>query len=245
MTVKGDYHLHTKYSDGRNTTQEMIDAAVDLGLKEIAISDHSLGTLLCHHTPKSLAAQSLIIKKEKRIKVYRSIEANIISFSGDLDIDLDLIKNLDILHAGFHRYVKTLNKKDYYHFIVKNGYGNSGKNPELIEKNTAAYINAMERYPIDVICHLGHRAAVDAKKVFECAKSNGVYIELNEKHVDVIEPIIEQAVKSGVMFILGSDAHKSKNIAKFDKTISLIEKYKIPYDKIAGIGAPLKIRPKA
>ena len=148
-----------------------------------------------------------------------------------------------MLSVGFHRFVTRGDGRDRKQFILRNGW--TGNLPdELIEKNTKAYIKAIEKYPVDVICHIGHRAKVHGKRLFECAKSNGCHIELNEKHIETLEPMLQIAIESGVKFILGSDAHRAENIGRFDRVINAIEKYNVPLDRIVGIDCQLTVRKK-
>lgn len=147
--------------------------------------------------------------KNQRLKGIQSIEANILNFEGEIDVPGDLFSSLDMLSLGFHRFVTKGDGRDRKAFILKNGW-TKANDPNLTKLNTQAFIKAMERYPVDVLCHIGHRTKVEPKPLFECAASLGVHIELNEKHIETLEPMIEEALRCGVKFILGSDAHKAQ-----------------------------------
>lgn len=238
MKFTGDYHLHTRASDGRTSLLRAVRFAKKSGLSEIAISDHSFATLFFHMTDKKLAAQSdriaeLKDKDKCDIKILQGIEANLI---GDkLDLPHSVIRKLDVLTVGFHRFIGPSKMMGESEFLMVNGFGSTKRKEKLAYVNTEAFISVMENYPIDVIAHLGHRTPVDFVKVCECAARHNVYVELNEKHIDVLENGIDAALNSGVKFIVGSDAHSVKKIGGFSKVEKFIDKHKIHLDRVYGI----------
>ena len=76
---------------------------------------------------------------------------------------------------------------------------------------------------------------MDVERVCEEAKKQGVYIELNEKHLDALERSVATLVESGVNFIVGTDAHDTKKLGKMDKIAAFIEKYDLPRERVFGI----------
>ncbi|MBO5982248.1 MAG: histidinol-phosphatase, partial [Clostridia bacterium] len=106
MIFIGDYHTHTKHSDGKGTVLDNILSAVERGLEEVAIADHSFATIACKMTREKFLEQEREIAKyyestDNPIKVLSSVEGNILGFGGDIDIPDDIIERLDILHVGF------------------------------------------------------------------------------------------------------------------------------------------------
>lgn len=245
IKVIGDYHIHTKFSDGKGDIPSVIEVAKKVGLKEFAVCDHSYRSWFVGMTDKKLEKSKdvLLQNSDGQIKSLQSIEGNVLNFDGEIDVPQSAYKNLDMLSVGFHRFVTKGDGRDRKDFILRNGW-TSRLPDELVEKNTLAFINAIERYPVDVLCHPGHRAKVDGKRLFECAKSNGCHIELNEKHIETLEPMLDVAIASGVKFILGSDAHKVENVGRFDRVLKAVEKYKIPLDRIVGIDCQFTVRKK-
>ena len=179
MKFIGDYHLHTRVSDGRSDISDYVKAAKEKGLDEIVISDHSFSTLFFHATEKKLKAQRTAI-------------------------------------ASF-------------------GFGSTRAKQKLKEKNTEAYISVLKSYPVDIVAHLGHRAPVDFKRVCECAEENGAYIELNAKHLDTLKDGIQDAVASGVSFIVGTDAHRADRTGEFKAVEEFIKEQNIPLDRVFGM----------
>ena len=245
IKIIGDYHIHTKFSDGKSDTDTVIAAAKKTGLKEFALCDHSYRSWFVGMTDDKLekSKNALSCRHDEQCRALQSIEGNILNFDGEIDVPPDAYKRLDMLSVGFHRFVTRGDGRDRKQFILRNGWTENLPD-ELSEKNTKAYIKAIEKYPVDVICHIGHRAKVYGKRLFECAKSNGCHIELNEKHIETLEPMLQIAIESGVKFILGSDAHRAENIGRFDRVINAIEKYNVPLDRIVGIDCQLTVRKK-
>lgn len=239
MKIYGDYHTHTYASDGRATLKRQATAASLLGIREIAVTDHSFASTIFHMTRRKFEkqkeeAQSLDLP----VKVLCGIEANLVNPQGDIDVPSDVIRECDVLVMGFHRYIGFKGEKRGGYaraWLFKNGFCGLEKRKELVEVNTAAYIEAMRKFPIDCIAHLNHRALVDVERVCEEAKKQGVYIELNEKHLDALERSVATLVKSGVNFIVGTDAHDAKKLGKMDKIAAFIEKYDLPRERVFGI----------
>ncbi len=237
MQIFGDYHTHTLSSDGRSTEKQVVEAALACGLKEVAITDHGAGSVLCGLTYKKFARQSSRIEKlSSNVKVLHGVEANIIDEMGNIDIPERMIRECDLLVCGFHRLLRVrLAFKNPQHVFV-NGWGSQKKREERKQKNTQAYVNALKKYPIDVVAHLNHRAIVDVKRVCEVAKECGAYVELNQKHLDVLEECAKDMIESGVCFVVASDAHSKNKVGKFDKVIDFVKKHEIPLCRVYGIG---------
>ena len=210
MKVFGDYHMHTRASDGRGTVLDKARRAAELGLEEIAIADHGTGSFLCHQTERKFRAQQREIARandECGVRVLSGIEASITGESGLIDVPASIVEKCDVLTVGFHRFLQPRYVAAAPKFLLVNGWG-SGKaraEKELIELNTRAWLAAMERYPVDVLCHIGHRAAVDVGVIARAAAEKGIYIELNEKHIDALEG--SARIRGGVHLGLGRAFH--------------------------------------
>jgi putative hydrolase len=105
----GDYHTHSRYSDGRQSVDAIVEAAVSRGLLEVAITDHGpLAAVIGVKKPESyLAVKEKISRIQSRypgIRILLGAEANIRDLSGTLDLEEDIIEELDILIVGLHPY---------------------------------------------------------------------------------------------------------------------------------------------
>ena len=232
MKFVGDYHTHTIASDGHSTLEENVLAAKEAGLEEFVISDHGFKSIVANMTVDNFEIEQDFIKNEKRISVLQGLESNIINPDGEIDTPDEYLRRLDVLTVGFHRYVKP--KYMFTKFVFTNGFGAKRAKQKLIDLNTNAYVQALDKYPIDIVAHLNHMAPVHGKPIFEKAKETGAYIELNVKHLDDFKPLVKDALDCGVNFIVCSDAHWSKDIGKFDEIEKFIIANGIPLERVFG-----------
>ncbi len=241
MRISGDYHLHTFSSDGRATISRHLAAAKKLGLSQIAITDHSFQTLLCRLNERKFAAQRERIAELKNgnIDILHGVEGNIVGHR--LDVPHSVIKKCDVLIAGFHRFILSDFAGEDGKWVRTNGFGSRAKKDKLICQNTEAYLFVMENYPVDIIAHLGHLAPVDFEAVCESAAKHGVYLELNEKHIDALTQGIDAVLKSEVKFIIGSDAHSAKRTGKFGGAEKFVKEHNVPIERIYGIDGRLPV----
>ncbi len=241
MKFCGDYHLHTGVSDGRSDISAHVEAARRRGLSQIAVSDHSFSTFMYHATKKKLEKQKAEIEKlsDCGIKIFQGLEANIIG--GALDAPHSVIRNIDVLTIGFHRFITPSKMNGESKFLLVNGFGGARAKEKLICKNTEAYISVLENYPVDIIAHLGHRAPVDTVKVCECAARHNVYLELNAKHLDALENTIDEALSTDVNFIVGTDSHSAKTTGDFSAVEKFIVRRGIPACRVFGIDGNMPV----
>ena len=116
MQITGDYHTHTKYSKnnhGKNTIQEMVDKAADLGLDGYAVTDHGPGHIFFGIKRKNIdvaRAEVDNIKKGAPLNLYLGLEANLVRGDGSIDLSEDEIKKLSIRfeHCSIQKNKKRL-----------------------------------------------------------------------------------------------------------------------------------------
>jgi putative hydrolase len=107
---------------------------------------------------------------------------------------------------------------------------------KLVDRNTNAYLQAMDKYNISTIAHLKYgNCYVDVKKIAEKAKEKHIYIELNGRRILFTPKEIQDMVDIGVKFIVDSDAHHPLDVGKNHRGINIIEKYNIPISQVANI----------
>ena len=98
MKLLGDYHTHTIYTHGKSTVEENVAQAENLGLKEIAITEHSYkgyNHIKCGDLDK-MRADIAAIKDKYKPRILLGIEANLVSTEGDIDIADEELKDLDL-----------------------------------------------------------------------------------------------------------------------------------------------------
>lgn len=245
MALIGDYHTHTIFSHkkhGKGTIEENVESAVRCGLRQIAITDHGFNQTTFGVKREEIQIQRAQIDELKDrypIEILLGVEANIISSTGEIDIQEEDYKNLDVILCGFHKLVKTTRFRDKINFVLKNMLCTffHFTSKRQIERNTNAYISAMKKYQIDVLTHLNHGCKVDVKKVAKVAKETNTYIELNGKRLGMTDKEIYDAYKEGAKFILGSDAHAPKRVGDCHKGLQALLRLRIPNSAVININS--------
>ncbi|MGH2936306.1 MAG: DNA polymerase/3'-5' exonuclease PolX [Gaiellaceae bacterium] len=188
--IRGDLHTHTTWSsDGKNTLEEMVDAAVARGYDYYAITDHS------HYLREGrLAAQLEEIERVRdrfpTIHVLAGVEANIRA-SGEVDVPEEELSRLDWVVASVHQAPHT--------------------------RPTERVLEAMDNPYVDCIGHLtGRRIGkrgprdVDVEKVVEKALATGCFLEMNGQpdRLDLRDVHARAAKEAGLKLVASSDAHQ-------------------------------------
>lgn len=238
MPVLGDYHTHTVYSHGQGSIEDNVKAAINLGLKEIAITDH--GFWHYYYGVRRMDLQNMIDEVKRlrliypEIKIYLGLEANIIDGNGRVDIEESDYEWLDILVCGFHKCTKSSSPKEFFSFDLPNFISGITKfSAKQVVKNTDAYIKAIERYKIDIISHPNYGIKTDVKEIAKVAANYGTKLELNGKKVSMTDEEIESLLETDVELIIDSDAHAPEKVGYFGVPLSYVSRLKIPYDRIA------------
>ena len=195
--IKGDLHVHSKWSDGSHDFEELITEARKRGYHYIAITDHSKGLGIA----RGLTAERLLEEKKqidslnKRLKGFKllaGIEVDIRS-DGQLDLPDDVLKKLDIVVASIHSGFKQ--KK---------------------EQLTRRLVSAMKNPHVSIIAHptgrlIGERDPydIDMNSILKAAKENGTAIEINAYplRLDLNDVYARMAKEKGIPLAISTDAH--------------------------------------
>jgi DNA polymerase (family 10) len=195
--LKGDLHMHTVASDGRNTIEQMAVAALARGYEYIAITDHSASHGFGNHVePDELRRQIERVREVNAaldgIEVLIGTESNIHT-DGRLDYDDDLLAQLDWVIASVHT-----------QFAMP------------ADQMTARVIAACEHPSCDAIGHLTGRKietrppyAIDVDAVIEAAARTHTMLEINSAadRRDLNDVHARAAAQAGVRILIDSDAH--------------------------------------
>jgi DNA polymerase (family 10) len=195
--LKGDLHCHTTLSDGRNSVEQMAQAARERGLEYLAITDHSATHGFGNHvTPDALRAQIERVREFNAsldgFELLIGTETNILP-DGSPDYDDDLLAELDWVVGSVHT-----------------SFGMSST------EMTARIVAACEHPWIDAIGHLTGRKierrapyAVDTDAVFTAAARTGTMLEINSApdRRDLNDIHARAAARAGVRILINSDAH--------------------------------------
>lgn len=211
--IRGDFHSHTEWSDGKAAIPEMAEAAAELGYEYLVVSDHG-GNLPIAHTldEKRLKKQIKEIdkankrgEKEGWPRLLKGSEINIKNDSG-VDVPDKLLKELDIVVAAIHTNFSDDRKK-----IMKRIF------------------SAMENEHVDIIGHptgrlLGKRKpySVDLDGLIEKAKETGTALEINAtpSRLDLDDLMVKKA-RGKAMITIGSDAHSTEQLKNMKYGVSI------------------------
>ena len=216
MAIWGDYHTHSVYSHGDGTVEDNVKRAVELGLKEIGITDHGIcaypNNMPPHELDDFLSDVTDCRAKYPQINILAGIEANLISLSGRIDLTEQQQEKLDYIVFGYH-YIRMLvaNPVDMATLWLANLLPGASSAKRIV-KNTDAYIKTMQKYRIAVIAHPQKSILCDLKVLGEAAKEYGVHVEVNEKNLEFGSHDFETLIKTGCKLIIVSDAHSPQKI---------------------------------
>lgn len=223
-----DYHTHTVFSHGTGTIEENVKMAVDKGLKGIAITDHGPGHLTYGIKKKNISVMRTEVERLKtiypNIEILLGIEANITDKGNNLDITKEEAKLFDIVLAGYH--FGVLNAYSFANFrdelirkITKKPKNPNHSTGLLLNKNTNMVIKAIQENDIKILTHPGEKGCFDILKIAEVCAQRGTFMEISSWHKHLTEEEIRIVAKTGVQFIVSSDAHKPERIGDCDGAI--------------------------
>ncbi|MFW6278979.1 MAG: DNA polymerase/3'-5' exonuclease PolX [Bacillota bacterium] len=195
--IKGDLHVHSRYSDGAYELEDMARAARERGYEYLGFTDHSQSLKVAHGlSPELLQKQgqkiSELQQKFTGIKILKGIESDILT-DGSLDYSDDVLAELDYVIASIHT-----------------GFNQSR------EKITSRIIAAIKNPYVNIIGHpqgrlLGRRSAyeVDIKKVIDVAAEYNTALEINASpsRLDLDDKNVKYAKEQGVKIVINTDAH--------------------------------------
>lgn len=229
--IVADYHTHSDFSkDGKSPLEENIKRAVQKGLKQIAVTEHAYTNsngIKKGDFSKIKEEVKRLRRKYPTISILFGMEANLLNEQGDIDLTKEEQGQLDIVVLGYHYSCKWM-KNFFGHFKMQ-----LPSTKRRIQKNTDAYINAMQKNKVNILAHLGYACRVDVIKIAEHAIKNNVLIEFNRKQNWFTAKEIEQMIKMGVTFVANSDAHHEKDVGENYKGVNMMIKYNIPKDQMA------------
>ncbi len=200
--LKGDLHLHTEWSDGRDPTEIMAAAAAERGYEYVAITDHSAG--------RGIAGGLSVERLDEHIREIRELEDRLGS------IKLLVGSEVDIRADGSLDYNdEVLDRLDWVVASVHSGMGQD------TETMTSRIIEAMNSPHVTAIGHLttrmiGERKPIEAdlEAIFEAAAETGTALEINSspRRLDLKDTHAHRARELGVPLVIDSDAHDAESL---------------------------------
>jgi len=194
--IKGDLHLHTRWSDGNNSTAEMISQAQKMGYKYIAITDHSKSQRIANGLDEKTLQKHIDevkkLRKKYRIKIFMGSEVDILS-DGSLDYSDAILKKLDWVVASVHSGFKMDKAK-----MTK----------RLIKAIENPHVNAIG-HPTGRLIHAREPYQVDLAQIFSSAAKNNVALEINShpSRLDLKDIHIRKALEHRCKIVINTDSH--------------------------------------
>lgn len=212
--IKGDLHMHSTWSDGAYSIEEMVDACRARGYHYMAITDHSQFLKVANGlTPERLRQQREHIRKLNEqyddFTILSGVEMDILP-DGSLDYDDELLAEMDLVIASIHSSFSQSKEK-------------------IMERLKTALKNAH----VDIIAHptgrlIGRRAGydVDIDMLIELAKETNTALELNANphRLDLAPEALKKAQDAGVMVVINTDAHKIDTLSHMEIGVSVAKK---------------------
>ena len=197
--LRGDLHMHSTWSDGRNTIEEMVAACAAQGYEYMVVSDHSKSLAMTNGLDayrlrlqwKEIAG---IQKRHPEIRILRAMEVDILA-DGTLDLEDELLAGLDLVLVSLHSRFELSE-----------------------EEQTARVLRALEHPEVNIFCHPTARlinrrkpVALDIDAVLRRAAALGVAVELNcnPHRLDLKDSHLMLARELGCRIVVNTDAHRT------------------------------------
>jgi len=202
--IRGVFHLHTAWSDGKDSLEEMASAAVKLGYEYLGLSDHSQTAFYANGLDEKRVLEQKkeieeVRKKFPDLRIFHGIESDILA-DGSLDYPAAfLLKNFDFVIASVHGQMK-MNRDDMTKRLCR-----ALENPATtwLGHWTGRLLLGREGFDFDV------------EKVLKCAAKEGKSIELNSNpyRLDIDWRLLPRAVELGISIGIHPDAHSAHGLA--------------------------------
>lgn len=198
--IRGDIHMHTTWSDGAQTLEEMVNQARNYGYEYIAITDHSKNLRVANGLDEDrLRSQreeiAKLNEKYSDIHIFSGVEMDILT-DGSLDFSNDFLREMDYVIAAIH---SSFNQSEEQ--IMKRLY-NALENPyvSLIAHPTGRLIGRREGYKVNL------------EKLIERATETDTALEINANpnRLDISAEWARVSQEAGVKIAINTDAHSYK-----------------------------------
>ena len=202
--LQGDVHMHTVETDGRNTIEEMAQAAKDRGYKYMAITDHSKNLAFANGLDDKRAVEHIrrirdAAQKIEGITIFAGIEVDILA-DGDLDLSDAVLAQMDLVIASVHSVFNQEPAKMTDRLLK----AISNPNTSIIGHPTGRILLRRDAY------------AYDMHAVLTAAARNKVAMELNSypDRLDLNDVNLRQAKQHGVKIVINTDSHHISHMEK-------------------------------
>lgn len=201
--LRGDLQMHSTWSDGKNSIEEMLDGCVERGYEYFAITDHSKALAMIEGLDEEGLRRQLgeieeVSSRHPEIRIVRSMEVDILA-DGTLDLADEMLEALDLVVISIHSMFSL-----------------------PAARQTARVLKALQHPAVDVLAHptarlINKRDPIDfdLEQVIACAAENRVALELNAnpRRLDLKDTQLMLAKSLGAKIVISTDAHRVGDLA--------------------------------
>lgn len=200
--IRGDLHMHTPYSDGRDPLGALVRTARELGYEYLAFTDHTKNVAIAngmdaHRTARYLDDIEALASRLEGITLLKGIEVDIMK-DGTLDLPDELLKRVDVVIASVHSHFNL--PEEEMTDRVKRAFDNRFVN--ILAHPTCRLIGSRSPLPLNV------------EEVIEHAADTGTMLELNSnpERLDLHSEHCRLAAAAGVPMVISTDAHSVQQL---------------------------------
>jgi DNA polymerase (family 10) len=230
--IKGDFHVHTDWSEGINSLPEMVEAAKRLGYEYIAITDHSRSLGVAHGLSEERLLDQIkeIGKLNDKNSDFRIFAGTEVDIKADASIDFpdSILSQCDVVVAALH-------------------VGQRQTKREI----TGRLITAMENEHVDIIAHptgriIGEREGydVDMDALLDAAASTGTVLEINAypSRLDLNDVNARKAKNRGIKLTIDTDAHSTEQLGLMEFGVNMARRGWLEKDDLVNTRAVKDVR---
>jgi len=225
-SIRGDLHTHTDNSDGKNTIEEMAEAAVGRGYEYYNITDHSKsqgiitgieGPTYRDQIARVRAAARAIEKRHKGFRLLCGVEVNILP-DGSLDVADGILADLDLVVASVHSQFRQ--PRDQMTARICRAV--ASPHVDILGHPTGRKVEAREPYDVDL------------EEVFKACLAGHTAVEINASpaRLDLNDVFARRARELGLKISIGSDAHRPGELGQMEFGVYVAQRAWLQTDDI-------------
>jgi len=200
--IRGDLHVHTSVTNGRDSPRAMVDAAAEHGYEYVAITEHTASARVSHGLDAERMARhldriELLNDRQDRIRILKSAEVDILK-DGSLDLPRRILDRLDFTVCAIHSYFDL-----------------------SAAPQTERILRAMDDPHLSILAHPTGRLidrrdpyAVDFERILAAAAERHCALEINAQpeRCDLSDVLARAARDAGVALVVATDAHRKEQL---------------------------------
>lgn len=201
--VIGDFHIHSTWSDGSDSIEDISRVAQNMGYSFVCIADHSQSLKIANGLSEERVNKKIdeirkLNKKLSNFRIFCGTECDIKS-DGSLDYSDRILKKFDAVHIGIHSAFK-MDGKEMTKRITR---GMENKYVHFLAHPTGRLIGRRDPYEVDI------------EQIVDTARDTGTFLEINAfpDRLDLNDIHAKFAKERGVKFVLGTDSHSIANLS--------------------------------